>query len=290
MNKNNVEKWVILLILSIIWGSSFILMKKSLIYFNYLEVAFFRLIIAFFTLSPFFISSIKNIKTFHIFPILIVSIIGTILPAIIFAYAQNYLDSANAGMLNALTPIFTFFLGIIFYRNKWYNTNIIGLIIGLLGSYILLLPSNINMVQTKYSLLVILATFCYALSINTIKEKLHSLRPLDIAVISSFISFIIPTIFIINQGINNSLVKIHQNISSFIYIIILGVVCTSLAIVLFNYLIQKTSALFGSSTTYLIPVFAILWGIVDNEIINNHEIFGVIIILSGVFIMNYKKL
>tara|TARA_B100000902_G_C26692065_1_gene612961 strand:- start:122 stop:562 length:441 start_codon:yes stop_codon:yes gene_type:complete len=146
------------------------------------------------------------------------------------------------------------------------------------------------MVQTKYSLLVILATFCYALSINTIKEKLHSLRPLDIAVISSFISFIIPTIFIINQGINNSLVKIHQNISSFIYIIILGVVCTSLAIVLFNYLIQKTSALFGSSTTYLIPVFAILWGIVDNEIINNHEIFGVIIILSGVFIMNYKKL
>ncbi len=290
MNKNNVEKWVILLILSIIWGSSFILMKKSLIYFNYLEVAFFRLIIAFFTLSPFFISSIKNIKTFHIFPILIVSIIGTILPAIIFAYAQNYLDSANAGMLNALTPIFTFFLGIIFYRNKWYNTNIIGLIIGLLGSYILLLPSNINMVQTKYSLLVILATFCYALSINTIKEKLHSLRPLDIAVISSFISFIIPTIFIINQGINNSFVKIHQNISSFIYIIILGVVCTSLAIVLFNYLIQKTSALFGSSTTYLIPVFAILWGIVDNEIINNHEIFGVIIILSGVFIMNYKKL
>ncbi|MBF25720.1 MAG: hypothetical protein CMP49_04300 [Flavobacteriales bacterium] len=221
---------------------------------------------------------------------MIVSLIGTVLPAIIFAYAQNYINSASAGMLNSLTPIFTFLLGLIIYKNRWSNKSLIGIIIGLAGSYILLLPTNTHILQTKYSLLIILATLFYALSINTIKEKLYSLKPLDIAVISSFISFIIPVIFILNNDLSYSLNKINHNFTPFIYIIILGGICTSLAIVLFNYLIQKTSALFGSSTTYLIPVFAILWGTIDNEIINTHEIIGVIIILSGVFIMNYKKI
>jgi len=290
MNKNNIEKWVILLILSIIWGSSFILMKKSLIAFSYLEVAFLRLMIAFFVLSPFVISSMRNMKTTYIIPILIVSIIGTVIPAILFAFAQIYLDSANTGMLNALTPIFTFIIGLTFFKKKWNLTSIIGIITGLFGSYILLLPSNENIINTKYSLIVIFATICYAISINTIKDKLVSLKSLDIAVISSLCSCIIPVIYFLNNGLTITIAKIYNNLFSFAYLIILGIVCTSFAIILFNYLIKKTSAIFGSSTTYLIPVFAIIWGIIDNEIIQNHEIIGVIIIIIGVFVMNYKKL
>jgi len=290
MNKNSIENWVILLILSIIWGSSFILMKKSLINFSYLEVAFFRLVIAFFVLSPFLISSLKNMKTIYIIPILIVSIIGTLIPAMLFAFAQIYLDSANTGMLNALTPIFTFIIGLSFFKKKWDYNAILGIIIGLIGSYILLMPSNQNIINTKYSLIVILATICYAISINTIRDKLKLLKPLDIAVISSFFSFLIPITFFLNQGITVTIEKIYANLFSFFYLIILGVICTSFAIVLFNYLIKKTSAVFGSSTTYLIPVFAIIWGVIDNEIIENHEIIGIIIILVGVLVMNYKKL
>ena len=290
MNKNNIENWVILLILSIIWGSSFILMKKSLMAFNYIEVAFFRLIIAFFVLSPFFISSLKNMKTMYIIPILIVSIIGTLIPAILFAFAQIYLDSANTGMLNALTPIFTFIIGLVFFKKKWNQTAILGIIIGLLGSYVLLMPSNQNIINTKYSLIVILATICYAISINTIKDKLKGLKPLDIAVISSFFSFLIPISYFLNHGIIVTIEKISTNLFSFCYLIVLGMICTSFAIILFNHLIKKTSAVFGSSTTYLIPVFAIIWGVIDNEIIENYEIIGIIIILLGVLVMNYKKL
>jgi len=290
MHKSNIENWVILLILSIIWGSSFILMKKSLVYFNYLEVAFFRLIIAFFILSPFAISSFRQMKRIYILPILIVSIIGTVIPAILFARAQIYLDSANTGMLNALTPIFTLIIGISFFQTKWNYTAIIGIIIGLLGSYILLLPSNLNIINTKYSIVVIVATICYAISINTIKDKLKGLKPIDIAVISSFFSFIIPIIYVIHNGFLITMDKVYNHLFSFLYIIILGIICTSFAIILFNYLIQKTSAIFGSSTTYLIPVFAIIWGIIDNEIIHNHEIMGILIILIGVLVMNYKKL
>ena len=134
MCKSSIQSWLILLILSIIWGSSFILMKKSLISFNYLEVAFFRLIVAFFILSPFLVSSFKNMKIIYVFPILVVSIIGTVIPAVLFAFAQVYLNSSNAGMLNALTPIFTFIIGIILFKKKWNNISIIGIMIGLLGS------------------------------------------------------------------------------------------------------------------------------------------------------------
>ena len=290
MNKNNTENWVILLILSIIWGSSFILMKKSLISFTYIEVGFLRLIIAFLALSPFLTSSLKRLKTIYIAPLLLVSIVGTVIPAVLFAFAQTYLNSANTGMLNALTPIFTLIIGVILFKKKMNNQGLLGIIMGLIGTYILLLPSNIDIANTKYSIIVIVATICYAISINTIKEKLRDLGPLDIAVLSSLFSFIIPIVYIIQQGVFVTINKISANIFPFLYIIVLGLICTSFAIILFNYLIKKTSALFGSSTTYLIPIFAIIWGLIDNETIQNHEIIGMLIILFGVFIMNYIKL
>ncbi len=290
MNKNNTENWVILLILSIIWGSSFILMKKSLISFNYMEVGFLRLIIAFLALSPFLNSSLKRMKTIYIAPLLLVSIVGTVIPAVLFAFAQTYLNSANTGMLNALTPIFTLIIGVILFKKKMNNQGLLGILMGLIGTYILLLPSNIDIANTKYSIIVIIATICYAISINTIKEKLRDLGPLDIAVLASLFSFIIPIGYIIQQGVFVTINKISANIFPFLYIIVLGLICTSFAIILFNYLIKKTSALFGSSTTYLIPIFAIIWGLIDNETIQNHEIIGMLIILFGVFIMNYIKL
>ena len=290
MNKNNTENWVILLILSIIWGSSFILMKKSLISFTYIEVGFLRLIIAFLALSPFLTSSLKRLKTIYIAPLLLVSIVGTVIPAVLFAFAQTYLNSANTGMLNALTPIFTLIIGVILFKKKMNNQGLLGIIMGLIGTYILLLPSNIDIANTKYSIIVIVATICYAISINTIKEKLKDLGPLDIAVLASLFSFIIPIGYIIQQGVFVTINKISANIFPFLYIIVLGLICTSFAIILFNHLIKKTSALFGSSTTYLIPIFAIIWGLIDNETIQNHEIIGMLIILFGVFIMNYIKL
>ena len=290
MSKTIIINWFILLILSIIWGSSFILMKKGLNGFTYLEIACFRLIIAFVVLIPFLISSFKKFKLKYLKPLLIVSLVGTVIPAILFPFGQTYLNSSSAGMLNSLTPIFTLIIGVILFKKKYIKENIIGIIIGLIGSYILLLPKSIEIAQIKYSLIIILATICYALSINTIKDRLKELKPLDIAVLSSFFSCIIPIIFFLNSNIVSTIEKIYFNIESFYYLLALGIVCTSFAIILFNYLIKKSSALFAASTTYLIPIFAIFWGILDAEIIQNHEIIGLSIILIGVYIMNYKQL
>ena len=265
MHKKTIINWIILLILSMIWGSSFILMKKGLEGFNYLEVSSFRLIIAFITLSPFLTSSLKNMKSEYVLPILVVSIIGTVIPAILFAFGQTYLNSSTAGMLNSLTPIFTLIIGITFFQKLWNKASIIGILIGLIGSYILMAPSSLTTLNNVFGLLIILATMCYAISINTIKERLTALNSLDIAVLTSFISFLIPFIFVISNGFSETIIKIRANNESFYYLIILGTICTSFAIILFNYLIKRSSALFGSTTTYLIPVFAIIWGLIDNE-------------------------
>lgn len=290
MHKNTITNWMILLILSMIWGSSFILMKKSLMSFTYLEVAFFRLIIAFLVICPYLISSFKNIKTNHIIPILIVSLIGTLIPAVLFAFGQTYLNSSTTGMLNSLTPVFTLIFGVYFFQKKWYPNNLIGVLIALSGTYVLLLPRQLDGIIIAPSLLIIIATMCYAISINTIKDKLQDLSPIDIAVSSCFISFIIPFLFFLNSGVHDTLTKISDNIESFYYLIILGAICTSFAIVLFNFLIKRSSALFGATTTYLIPVFAIIWGLLDNEYIHSHEFLGIFIILLGVMIINQKQL
>ena len=290
MNKKNIIDWSILLVLSIIWGSSFILMKKSLIVFNYLEVGLFRIIISFLVLCPFLLTALKKIQISHILPLLIVSFIGTVIPAIIFAKSQMFLDSSLIGMLNSLTPIFTFTISILIFRKKIHKINILGIFIGLVGTFVLLTPIEYNSINTKYSLLILLATLCYALSINTIKEKLSSLRPIDIAVLSSFMSSVVPVIYFLDSGLISNLENVLKHINYFLYLIILGFFCTSIAIILFNYLIQRSSALFASSTTYLIPIFAIIWGAIDFEIIDIKDLIGISIILIGVFIINFRKL
>ena len=289
MNKKTIINWSILIMLSITWGSSFILMKKSLIYFSYLEVGLYRLIIAFLCLIPFIISSFKKIRKKDIFPLFIVSIIGTVIPAVIFAKSQMYIQSSLAGMLNGLTPIFTLILGILIFQKKWNKYNLIGIVIGLAGTYILIEPLNSQNTEIKYSLMIILATMCYALSINTIKEKLCALKSIEIASVTSTISVIGPVLYIILTGVQLNIDKITSNISSFYYLLILGGICTSFAIILFNVLIKRSTALFASSTTYLIPIFAVTWGMLDHEIIAIIELVGITIILGGVFIMNYPK-
>lgn len=286
MNKKIVIDWLLVVILSIIWGSSFILMKKSLIKFSYFEVGAYRLIISLIVLMPFLPSVIKNLKKKHLVPILIVGIVGTLLPAIFFAKSQLHVKSALAGMLNSLTPIFTLTVSVLIFKRSWNIYNLIGLTISLAGTFILLNPTNVYDLNIKYTSPIILATLFYAISINTIRERLKELKPIEIAAGSSFAASIIPFIYIFGSNVSTKINHIIINFTHFTYLIILGLVCTSVAIILFNKLIKRTNALFASSTTYLIPVFAIIWGLIDYEKLDINELIGISIILIGVYTMN----
>ena len=281
-------RYFYLFLLSIIWGSSFILMKKSLVVYSYDQVAALRLFITFIVLLPFVFRGLKKIQRKHIYPLLIASLFGSGIPAFLFTLAQTYLNSSFVGILNSLTPLFTFIIGACVFKFKVLRSNLIGIFIGLFGALFLSLNSFQGSLElNNYAYLVVLASVLYAISANVIKNYLSDLDPLVItALIFVFIGplsgfYILQTDFL-------ELYHLDKGLESLIYIIILAVVCTALAGVIFNKLIKIASPVFATSVTYLIPIVALFWGFMDGENLLLQYFLGVIFILSGVYLVNKK--
>ncbi|PCJ26345.1 MAG: EamA family transporter [Flavobacteriales bacterium] len=281
-------QWVILLFLAFIWGSSFILMKKGLEVYSHSIVAALRLSIAFVVLVPFAITSFKNIEIKYWKYLIFTGVIGNGIPAFLFTLAQTQVASSLSGMLNSLTPIFALMIGVILFNTRPLKSQIIGISIGLLGAAGLIFSNGLNFEKSNifYIFLIVVATFCYALSVNVIKAHLKEINSLLITSLS-FISigpFTIIYLFT-TDFIEISLNNPFSNTALF-YIVILSVLGTVLAIILFNMLIKKTSTLFATSVTYLIPIVAIFWGLLDGEKINIFHIISVIITFVGIYFIN----
>jgi len=280
------RNYITLVFLSLIWGSSFILMKRGLEVFDFIEVATLRIVIAFFFLIPLMYNAIKVVKRKHYFPIIISGLLGNGIPAILFAKAQTELDSALVGTLNAIVPLFTLILGIYFFSARPSKANIIGVFIGLLGIIILSCSVfNEGIFVNRYIFLVVLATIFYAISINVIKKYLHDLDASSIAALAFLFIGPIATFYLFNT---NFLYHLNHpgGYKAFGYIALLAVLGTAIAAIIFNRLLSRSSAIFVSSITYLIPIIAICWGIFDGEIITYYHILGCIVILSGVYLVN----
>ncbi len=283
--------WLLLLTLSLIWGSSFILIKRGLDAFSYQQVAALRLFIAFLFLiwlgrNYFF----KNIPKSKLAPIFLTGLVGNGIPAFLFTKSETYLDSGVVGILNVLTPLFTIIIGLIFYKLRVTFINYAGILVGILGTTYLLYP-NVQQLNEKallYCLMVIIATACYGWSTNIIKNQLHDINSLQITTLAfSFIGpwagiYLFSTDFVV-------VMQTHPKAtSSLIYTAILAIIGSALSVVLFNQLIKMTGALFATSCTYIIPIVAILWGILDGESITNRHLSGFLIILAGVYLVNKR--
>lgn len=291
MDKQNhtLFSWAILLSLVLVWGSSFILIKKSLIYFSAVEVGILRVTISFIALLPFAFRLFKHINRKMMVYLIISGFIGSFLPAILFAVAQTKIDSAVAGTLNALTPLFTIILGISFFKLKtrWYN--ILGVIIGLVGAVGLIYASSNGefVFNLKFSSLVMLATICYAFNVNWIKVYLKDLNSFTITIFTFFYIGIPSLAWVLFfSDIPNKIYTNPGNLAGLGYLSILAVVGTAIALVAFNKLIKVSSPVFASSVTYMIPIVAILWGIIDGEIFRASYILWFLLIIGGVLLVN----
>ena len=283
----SLSNYIILVFLSLIWGSSFILMKRGLEVFDFIEVATLRIVIAFFFLMPLIYNAFRVVKRKHYLPIVISGLLGNGIPAILFAKAQSELDSALVGTLNASVPLFTLILGIYFFSARPSKANIIGIFIGLLGIVILSYSVfNEGFFFNGYIYLVVLATIFYAISINVIKKYLHDLDASSIAALSFLFIGPIATFYLFNTSFLYYLHHHPSGYKAFGYIALLGVLGTAITAIIFNRLLSRSSAIFVSSITYLIPIIAIFWGIFDGEIITYYHILGCIVILSGVYLVN----
>ena len=282
--------WIILIMLSIIWGSSFMLIKRGLDAFSYEQVATLRIFIAFIFLTVLGRKFYSNIPTKKLWPMFLTGFIGNGIPPFLFSKAQTYLDSGIVGILNVLTPLFTIFIGILFYNLKVKIVNYLGIALGIIGTIYLLLPQTEQLDDKTlyYSLIAILGTACYGWSANIIKAHLEELDAIQITTIS--FSFVGPWAGI--YLLCGDFLEIMQNhpkaISSFSYIAILAIMGSALSVIAFNKLIKMTGPLFATSCTYIIPIVAIIWGVSDKEIINIHDIIGFVIILGGIYLVNKR--
>jgi len=287
-NKN--LKWIYLLILSFVWGSSYILIKKALIGLSPLQVGSLRTIISTVLLLAIGYSSLKSIPRDKWKWILITGLVSFI-PPFLFAYAQTEIDSALAAILNSLTPLATLLIGVGFYRFKIDSKQISGVIIGLIGSVLLMYQGSvINPDQNLlYVFFIIFASVLYAIQVNLLKVHLQDVSAVAITV-GNFI-FIFPlavVIFLMSDykqiDINDEDVKV-----ALFCLLILSIIGTVFAKILFNKFVQIASPVFASSVTYTLPIVALFWGLIDGEVFTLNQFFATVIILIGVYLANKKS-
>lgn len=291
MSDNN-KKWVYLILLSIIWGSSYILIKKTLIGVSPLQLGSLRVIFTTMVLFILGFSSLKKIPKDKWKWIVLTGYIGSFFPSFFFAFAQTEIDSGVAAILNSLTPLATLIIGVVFYKFIIDSKQILGVIIGLFGSFLLIYEgSTINPDQNFLFVgFIITASVCYATSVNMLKAHLQDVPAISIA-LGNFLCILPPALIILFYSgfMNINVIESPKVQNALFYIIVLSVFGSAFAKILFNKFVQIASPVFASSVTYTLPVVAVMWGLLDGETINFRQILATIVILIGVYFANRRS-
>ncbi|WP_151086425.1 DMT family transporter [Hymenobacter baengnokdamensis] len=290
--------WGLLLVLSLIWGTSFILMKKGLVVFSAMELGATRVSVAALLLLPFGLREIGRVERSRLKWLALSGTVGTLIPAFLFAYAETRLASGLAGVLNALTAVFALLVGALLFGQRLTGLRVLGIGLGLVGTVVLMLLGGSGDATTPaggagnawYGLYIVVATVGYGLSVNVIKHRLHAMRPVAV---TSLLLLLIggPALayLLLGTGFVHKLATVPGAWPAFGYIALLATMSTAVATMLFNMLIQRSTTLFASSSTYLIPIVALAWGALDGEAFNLWHAAGMVIILAGVFIIHRAR-
>ncbi|PWH86548.1 DMT family transporter [Brumimicrobium oceani] len=285
------NRWFLLIILALTWGSSFIMIKKSLLEFSPYEIGSLRVLISGIILSMIGIPVIRKMNRVTLFYVALAGLFGNFLPLYLFPMAQTHISSSLAGVLDSLVPIFVLILGFLFYGVKTQISQIFGAIIGFFGAATLMYFSESNTEETQigYALMVVFATVCYAVAALIIKDKLSKLTSIELTA-SMFTLWAIPALVILlSSGFTKNHNFDYETLTAFGFVSILAIFGTTIAIVLYYKLIQDTSPIFASSVSYLLPIFAVMWGLIDGEKFSPWYIFSGVLILIGVYLIREKK-
>jgi len=285
------NKWFYLAALSFIWGSSFILIKKGLVGLTAIELGSIRIIISALVLVPFTFNRLKEISHKQWKWIIISAFVGSFFPAFLFAFAEQEIDSSVASILNSIVPLNTIIIGLVLFGIKSTKRQIIGVLLGFFGAYQLIISGmNLNPDQNYfYSGLVIICSFLYAFNVNIIKKYLQELSAVAIAT-GHFIVILIPSIIVLLiSDFNFEKIQSTETQTSLFYVVLLAIFGTTLAKILFNKLINISSAVFASSVTYSMLIVSIFWGILDGENFSFNQLFATVIIVLGILLTNNKS-
>jgi len=287
----NLRKWGTLIILSVIWGSSYILIKKGLTGLTPVQLGSLRVIITTILIAPLGYNKIKHIPKNKMKWVAVSAFVGSFFPAYLFAFAETEISSSVTAVMVSLTPLFTLLISVIIFGEELLKKQVIGVIIGFLGIVVLinneLLSSSFNLL---YVMFIVLAAFCYAVNANLLKYKLPNIPALGI-VFMSFLFMFIPAFIVLffSEFPFSDFTSDPLILESIVYIVILALFGTAIAKVMYIKLLAISSPVFSVSTTYLMPVVAIFWGLLDGEEFKLTQFIGTSIILIGVYLVTKKK-
>lgn len=280
----SLRSWLVLLFLSLVWGTSYILIKKGLIAFSPYQLAALRLTVSALAFLPILLLKLKDVNWKKWLALLLVGLTGTALPSFLFPLAQTQISSSIAGMLNSLTPLSTLIIGVVVFSAPFAWSKLLGILLGLGGAAILIMSGEQVGISGNvwYSLFIILATICYATSSNIVGYFLRDMSSLMISA-ASFVMVGLPAIFYLLSTDFVEVVTTHEfGWQALGYVVILALASTVLASILFFKLVQDTSPVFSSTVSYIVPIIALFWGAVDGEPITVIHFMGMALILLGV--------
>ena len=279
--------WLAFIILAFVWGGSFILIKKGLIHFTPIEVGSLRVFLSAVAFVPIYFISRVSFPKSKVFIIILTVFLGNGIPAFLFALAETRLGSAVSGVLNSLSPIFALIIAIFLFKEKFRPHYLVGLLFGCIGIG-LLMAGEKDWQVSAYVFYIVLATFCYGLSANMVKKHGQHIHPLAFTSIGFMAIGIIAGVLLL---INNSFDKLHHAEvwrDSFFPLLVLALVCTVFANIVFYWLIQRTNAIFGSAIAYAIPCMALVWGGLDGEVITWYQLGGFAFIISAIYTLRKR--
>ena len=286
------NKWLYLFLLSLIWGSSYILIKRGLVGLSPIELGSARIVISTVFLLVLGFNSLSGLSRYHWKWLIITGFLGTFFPSFFFAFAQLHIDSSVAAILNSLTPIFTVLVGITLFATRMLARQYFGVVLGFVGSLGLVWGgAQINPNQPiGYVLLIISASMCYAINIHFLKHKLSAVSPMAMT-LGNFIAILPPALIMLFFSDFFSVYKLQKPevITSLGYVATLAFFGTAIAKVMFNRFVKMASTVFVSSVTYTLPIVALFWGTLDGEKISGYQLLSTVIILVGVSLAHKKS-
>ena len=289
---NDVKKWIYLLVLSLIWGSSYILIKKGLVGLSPVQLGSFRILMTTFILLLFGYKSLKGWSLEQWKWMAFTGFFGTFFPSFLFSFSETEINSSVVAVLNGLTPLFTLLIAYLFFQQTVKKKQIGGVLLGFAGTFLLVAQefSLAGNGDARYALLVVIAALCYGINVNTIKYKLEGVTPMAIA-LANFIAIALPALILLLTSAFPWAIFYRDTtiMTSLGYILILALFGTAFAKVLFNKLLTISSAVFSISITYLLPIVAIGWGVLDGEHFGGMQWLASGLILGGIYLVTETK-
>ena len=293
-SENSLKNWSLLVILTLIWGTSFILIKRGLEVFSPGEVGAYRMVAAASLLLPLSLPRIKHLNKTQVKNLVLAGMLGSFIPAFLFPLAQTQLSSSLTGVLNALTPLFVVLVGGAFFNTKITQKNAIGLVIAFVGVVILVAYKESGGWESltdinAYALFVIAACICYSFNLHVIKTRFTKLKSIEISSISLLMILPLALIYLFaGTDFSYKLATHPRAWEALGYVTILGMIGTAAGLILFNIMIKSASPFFASLVTYTIPIVAIMWGVLDGEVLLFGHYIGIAAVILGVWVGNKK--